>query len=133
MVFTTDGVPPKMLVGKPAVSHPVHRYGIVTPKIADSETLVVYDGWEQWIGETLIYPALVRFLLASEFTNMARSGSAWSGRFLCEEVNLWLNSDKRLYEARTGRLMTAAYVVRVDKNEIISEVLASPGNSKSEK
>lgn len=88
------------------------------------EESVVYDGWEQCIGETLCFPTVLDGIRVDA---MARDD--WDGDCLVRVVAEWLRAG-RLVRASDGRPMAAAAYVRVDlgpDGATVSDVLSGGG------
>jgi len=96
------------------------------PSKAPGEGLV-YDGWEQCVGETLVYGPVLATLLAA-FPSMSASketGKAWDASTMLAGVEKWLQSDRRLVVTGSGEILTKAYFVQVKDGNRVVEVLAA--------
>lgn len=94
---------------------------------SEKKGLVLFDGWEQCIGETLVFQEVLDCI---DFEAMA---SVQGGTFtdacgavqLVTQVEWWLEQQKRLLVAETGEVLTKAFWVMLDPIEdVVVEVLA---------
>jgi len=96
------------------------------------DTQLVYDGWEQVIGETLFHPEIVAALGFEQqeadrtSTSSIMAGSNWDAHSFTRAVQRWLLRDRRLVVIESGRVLSRAWFVRVDSDgRKILEVLAT--------
>ena len=83
----------------------------------------VHDGYEQCFGETLVHPALLSTLLCElDCVAAAAAGGAAEAAVatrateaLVHEVGAWLVREQRLLEVGSGRPLTHAAMVLLDK------------------
>jgi hypothetical protein len=84
----------------------------------------VYDGWEQCVGETLVFSSILR-AVQQEGERMA--SPAWDATSFIGAVNAWLRSDRPLEEVYSGRPVIRAFYVEVadgkDGDLVVSKVL----------
>ena len=127
----------------------------------------IYDGWEQVVGETLVFSPVLRALRHSGLpglgdtcvtkdikTQQSKANTntrtdtkpdghttthtntdskkhfphdvlTWDVESFVALVQVWLQSDGRLMEVRSGLTLTHAYFVEVDADSKISKVLFS--------
>ena len=95
---------------------------------SNATTLVVHDAVLRVIGFTLIQGDLLRHAPSS------KTGE-WDIATFVLRLQQWLQAEERLVEAHTGLLLVAAYFVRVDDANRVTEVMlpAAPVPSKSSK
>ena len=90
--------------------------------------VALYDGWEQCVGETLVFHEVLDCLdfeaLATVesgvFTEAAGAGKMTAG------IERWLRQQQRLLVAETGEPLVKAFWVRLDPvDNVVAEVLAT--------
>jgi len=129
LVLAPDDTPVKKLLGRSVLSHwgaTGPGEGILGNKGRSAYgSDVVFDAWEQLVGETLVHGTL---LPAFDFDAMAK-GDSWDARPLIKCIELWLQRDQKLFEIRSGQLMSKAYFVRVQQDGLlgckVTDVIAS--------
>jgi hypothetical protein len=96
------------------------------PKRVPGDELV-YNGWEQCVGETLVYGPVLATLLAA-FPSMSAAkdaGKAWDASEVLVGIEMWLQAERRLVVTESGEPLTKAYFVRVKDGNRVEEVLAA--------
>ena len=71
-----------------------------------------YDAWEQSMGETLVFGGVLR-ALELEWVGIAADG--WNTSRFCANVSVWLQAERRLVDIYSGRPLTQANFVRVER------------------
>jgi hypothetical protein len=88
------------------------------------KTGCVYDGWEQCIGETLVFPPVLKAVL-QEGSKM--NAPEWNAGDFVAALNVWFQTDMPLVEIHTGRPVTRAFYVEVKERTegvVVARVLA---------
>jgi len=117
LVFTVDTghqKAEKILIGK----HIVHKSADSLPSTVSNLASkpqkilgpVVYNGWEQAIGETLVYNGVWKALAFSEMVK-----ENWDATKFVSKMEIWLAKEK-LVEIHSGEPLLRAYYVQVDQS-----------------
>eukprot|EP00966_Prymnesium_polylepis_P246732 5706284-Prymnesium_polylepis.1 len=136
LAFATDAVPPSALVGarvlgKWGAADAGELSALGAPPQA-AGAVVLYDGWEQCVGETLAYGRVLAALrvefgaMGGDSGQAGMAGEAWEASRLLRAVQGWLSAEGRLVEASSGARLTRAYWVRLDERKhAVAAVLAT--------